>query len=73
MLKAIDGVGTGRIPIGSSLSAGIKSSLEGWVWTLAGGYDILPADSGRLELLGRARYFSLYTSTYGNQVLKKQF
>jgi opacity protein-like surface antigen len=48
-----------RIPISASLDAGTKSSLEGILWTLLGGYDLNTGDKASTLLVAGARYFRI--------------
>jgi opacity protein-like surface antigen len=47
----------------SSLDAGTRSDLKGWVWTLTGGYAAIEGPRATLDVLAGFRYLDLETST----------
>lgn len=53
----------GRRKIGTSLDTDTKSSLEGVVWNLAGGYAVIQDKSLSMDVFGGFRYFGLEAST----------
>jgi hypothetical protein len=63
-VKAIDfNLGGPINPTSTSLDAGTESSLETWVWTLAGGYGVVTGPTVTLDVLGGFRYLSADAST----------
>jgi hypothetical protein len=63
-VKAIDfNLGSPINPTSTSLDAGTSSSLEAWVWTLAGGYEIVKGPTVTLDVFGGFRYFAADAST----------
>jgi len=64
-IKSVNFRGPGLIPrrppvtVRAGLDAGSNASLEGFVWTLAGGYTLVKAKQGTLDLLGGFRYFGI--------------
>ncbi len=50
------------VDIGVSLDAGTVSSLDGVVWTLAGGYTMAQTKAVMLDLFGGFRYFNINAS-----------
>ena len=55
-VKAVD---FGGSLVSTSLNASTKSSLTGLQWTLAGGYTLLDAPQGTLDLIGGVRYLGI--------------
>lgn len=56
--------GSGPLNIATGqLDAGSKTSLEGWIWTLVGGYAAVTDTRASLDLLAGFRYLNIETST----------
>lgn len=47
----------------ANLNANVNTSLTGVVWTMLGGYEVLPGKDANLALLGGIRYLGLKAST----------
>ena len=63
-VKAIDfNLGGPINPTSTSLDAGTKSSLETWIWTLAGSYEAVTGPAVTLNVLAGFRYLSADAST----------
>jgi len=56
--------GPGRVNVSTgSLDAGTSTDLKAWVWTLAGGYAVLPDPRASLDVIGGFRYLGLDATT----------
>jgi hypothetical protein len=56
--------GPGPINISTSaLNAGTQNSLSGWVWTMVGGYALVPDKAASLDLIGGFRYLGVKATT----------
>ena len=58
-VKSVQFGGGSPVAVGVGLDAGSNASLEGLVWTLAGGYTLVKAKSATLDLFGGFRYFGV--------------
>jgi opacity protein-like surface antigen len=67
-VKSVDlNPGAGTINVAtSSLNVGTDSSLDGWLWTLVGGYRAVESHGATLDLIGGARYLNLAVKTDWN-------
>jgi opacity protein-like surface antigen len=59
-VKAVD---FGGSTVDTSLNSSTSSSLKGWLWTLAGGYELARTPRATLEAIGGVRYLSIRAST----------
>ena len=56
--------GPGRINVSTAgLNTGTQTDLEGWVWTLVGGYAAIQEPRASLDVLGGFRYLNLDAKT----------
>jgi hypothetical protein len=63
-VKAVDfNLGGPLNPTSTSLDVGTKSSLEAWVWTLAGSYGAVTGPAVTLDVLGGFRYLTADATT----------
>jgi len=62
-VKAVDFNLGGPNPTSTSLDLGTKSSVEAWVWTLAGSYEAVTGPTATLDVLGGFRYVAADAST----------
>lgn len=64
-VKSVDfNLGPGPVNVSTAdLSGSTKSSLRGWVWTLAGGYTVVQKPKLDLEVIGGFRYLGLDIET----------
>jgi opacity protein-like surface antigen len=62
-VRSVDSnLGSGPIDV-SAFNSGTQSSLWGWVWTLVGGYALVPEKTASLDLIGGFRYLTVRAKT----------
>ena len=61
--SSVQAVDFGGSLVSTSLNASTKSSLTGLQWTLAGGYTLVDAPQGTLDLIGGVRYLGIEART----------
>ena len=61
--SSVKAVNFGGSTVDTNLNSSTSSSLKGWLWTLAAGYEVAKMPGATLEALGGVRYLSIRAST----------